>query len=130
MRSTGGLLARGRLFEVNSFRVRRRHLCRSGRSHCTSKLALLDSLIDHDRQVATRGIDHRGEALRGGVDQEEKLREELFLARQGSQGCNFFLSDNLPVDDAELEGKLCVVLDPGRKRLGERNRITGGIGNR
>ena len=38
--------------------------------------------------------------------------------------------DDLAVDDAQLEGELRVVLDPGRERLGERDRIAGGVGDR
>ena len=37
---------------------------------------------------------------------------------------------HLAVDDAELEGEFRVVLDPGRKRLGQRNRIAAGVSHR
>ncbi len=49
------------------------------------KLALLDALVDDDGEIAAGGVDDRGQALRGRLDEEEELREELFLARQGGE---------------------------------------------
>src|SRR5229473_1663592 len=97
---------------------------RSSSNGCrTGKLALLDTLIDDDGEIAAGGVDDRGQTLRRGVDQEEELREELFLARHGGQFADFANVDHLAVDDAQLEGELRVVLDPGGQGFGKGYRI-------
>src|SRR5258708_22233017 len=104
--------------------------CRSGCCCGTGELALLDALIDDDGEIAAGGIDDRCQTLRRRVDEEKELREELFLARHGGQFADLANVDHLAVDDAQLEGELGVVLDPGGKSLGESYRITGGVSNR
>ena len=94
------------------------------------ELVLFDALVDDDGEVAAGGVDDRGQTLRGRLNQEEELREELFLARHGGEGLDLVDRDHLAVDDAQLEGELRVVLDPGGEGLGERDRIAGGVGDR
>ena len=95
----------------------------------SGKLALLDALVDDDGEIAASGVDDRNQTLRGRLNQEEELREELFLARQGGERLDLVDGDDLAVDDAQLEGELRVVLDPGGERLGQRDRIARGIGD-
>jgi hypothetical protein len=95
----------------------------------TGELALLDALVDDDGEIAAGGVDDRGQALRGRLNEEEELREELFLARQGGEGLDLLDGDDLAVDDAQLEGELGVVLDPVGEGLGECDRIARGVGD-
>ncbi len=118
---------------LSSGRLRCRSLdrrCFRNRSRGAGELALLDALVDDDCEVAASCVDDRREALRGGLNEEEELREELFLARHGRQLADLANVDHLAVDDAQLKGELCVVLDPVRQGLGQRDRIAGGVGDR
>src|SRR5580700_11750285 len=49
------------------------------------KLFLLHTLAQHHGQVAAGGVEHRCQPLRRRIDEEEQLREDLFLARHGGQ---------------------------------------------
>ena len=67
------------------FCCRRRCCCRCrGRRRC-AKLVLLHALVDHHGQIAAGCIDAPCQALGRRLDQEQQLREDLFLARHGRQ---------------------------------------------
>ena len=57
----------------------------TGTAAGAGKLALFHALIDNHSQIAAGGVDDGGQALRRRLNQEEELREELFLARQGGE---------------------------------------------
>jgi hypothetical protein len=62
------------------------------------------------------GVEHRSQPLRRSIDQEQKLREQLFLARHGGQRLDFFDIHQLAVDDAQLELELRVLANPLGKK--------------
>src|ERR1019366_4607343 len=85
-------------------RFSRRHYRR--RFLCATKLVLLHTLVDHNRQIAPNGVHHRYQALRRSVHQEQQLGVDFSLRRHASQRINVLNRDDAAVHDAGLEGVL------------------------
>ena len=76
------------------------------------KLFFFHALAQNHRQVASCRIEDGHQALRRSIDEEQQLREELFLARQGGQRLHFGHIQQLAVHDAQLELELSVFANP------------------
>ena len=76
------------------------------------------------------GVHHRDQALRRSIHQEQQLGVDLFLRRHGGQRLDLLDRDHAAFDHARLEGELRIVLGVLRQRLGQRDRIALGVGDR
>jgi hypothetical protein len=99
----------GRFLSCRFYYCRFNHRSSSG----TAKFTLFDALVDYDCEVAARSVDNRRQALCRRLDEEEKLREQLFLTWHVGKLGDLLNGDNFAVNDTKLEGKRCIVLDPG-----------------
>ena len=61
---------------------------------CCRELSLLDSLVDHHRDIAARCIDDGCQALRRGVNEEQQLGEDCLFGRHRRQLLYFFNRDD------------------------------------